>query len=236
MPGMTESLAALHRLHLDLQQVHEELARGPRQIKAREQKIAATHEQAARLKEELKQTRAAADRKSLDLKGREAKITDLRVKLNACNSNREYDILRGQIEADEVASSVLEDEILELLEKVDRLQREIVETEAKAQQLQRECDDFAAAFARSAEGLHQQAANLLTRIREAERILTGETAERYRRLIEAHGADGMASVDRQGVCSSCFVALTPQGRVLVSTGEVVFCPSCGRMLYAGQEG
>jgi predicted nucleic acid-binding Zn-ribbon protein len=46
----------------------------------------------------------------------------------------------------------------------------------------------------------------------------------------------MASVDRQGVCSSCFVALTPQGRVLVSTGEVVFCPSCGRLLYAGQEG
>jgi predicted nucleic acid-binding Zn-ribbon protein len=236
MPGMTEALAALHRLHLDLQQVHEELARGPRQIKVREQKIAATWDAAARLKEELKQTRAAADRKSLDLKGREAKIADLRVKLNACSSNREYDILRGQIEADEVASSVLEDEILELLEKVDRLQREIAETEAKARQLQRECDEFAAAFARSAEGLHQQAADLQARIRDAERILTGETADRYRRLIEAHGADGMASVDRHGVCSSCFVALTPQGRVLVGTGEVVFCPSCGRLLYSIQEG
>lgn len=231
MPGMTESLAALHRLHLDLQQVREELARGPRQIKVREQKVTAAIDEAARLKDALKQTRAAADRKSLDLKGRETKISDLRGKLNACTSNREYDILRGQIEADEVASSVLEDEILELLDKVDRLQREIVDTEARAQTLRRECDEFTAAFARTAEGLQTQAAGLEARIRDAEQIITGETRDRYRRLVDAYQADSLAGVDNNGVCTNCFVALTPQSRVLVKTGEIIFCSTCGRLLY-----
>ena len=232
MPGLTDTLAALHRLHLDLQQVHEELERGPRQTRVREQKIKTTQDEAARLKDELKQIRAAADRKSLDLKSREAKIADLRAKLNACSSNREYDVLRGQIAADEVANSVLEDEILELLEKVDRTQREIVDTESRAQQLRKECDEFAAGFAKVAGGLKAREEELRKEIRSVEPGLSGETAEKYRRLIEAHGADGLASVDRTGVCSSCFVAMTPQSRVLLSSGQAIFCSTCGRLLYA----
>lgn len=235
MPGLTDTLAALHRLYLDLQQVHEELERGPRQTRVREQKIKAAQDEAARHKDELKQIRAAADRKSLDLKSREAKIADLRAKLNACSSNREYDVLRGQIAADEVANSVLEDEILELLEKVDRTQRQIVDTEARTQQLRKECDEFTAAFAQTAVGLKAREDALRKEISTVEPGLTGETAEKYRRLIEAHGADGLASVDRSGVCSSCFVALTPQSQVLVNAGQVMFCSSCGRLLYANQE-
>ena len=74
--------------------------------------------------------RVATDQKQLQLKSDEQKIKDHRAKLNAAASNREYQILKEQIAADEMTNSVLEDEIIEAMEKVDQLQATIAEAEA----------------------------------------------------------------------------------------------------------
>ena len=87
------------------------------------------------LKQKLKDQRGASDRKSLDLKTNEAKIADLQTKLNTSTNNREYDIIRGQIDADSSANSVLEDEILESLEKVDLCQTDIREQETSPRRI-----------------------------------------------------------------------------------------------------
>ena len=60
----------------------------------------------------------AVDKKQLQLKTGEDKVKDLRRKLNAATSNREYQALLEQIAADEMANSVLADEILEALETI----------------------------------------------------------------------------------------------------------------------
>ena len=101
------NFADLHRLHLALHEVQEQLTRGPRQVKAREQLVVQAETELTAKKEQFKQLRVTSDRKSLDLKTNEAKIADLRGKLNACSSNREFDIIKGQIEADTVANSVV---------------------------------------------------------------------------------------------------------------------------------
>src|SRR5262245_13266734 len=125
------NFAELHRLHLALHEVQEQLARGPRQIKAREQLVATADAEVTARRDQLKTQRVSSDRTSLDLKTNEAQINDLRGKLNACSSNREFDIIKGQIEADTVANSVLQDEILELLDVIDRAQKEIKDSEEK---------------------------------------------------------------------------------------------------------
>ncbi len=232
MAGLTEALRGLHRLHQELYELNESLQRGPRQLKARDQKIRQVEQRVVELKGQLKESRAGADRKSLDLKGKEARLSELRARLNACSSNREYDLLRGQIEADEVANSVLEDEILEILEKVDRTQREIGETEEQARTLQQDRETFAAEFAEKSVQLQKQVEEVLGRIREREKFLTGEAAQMYRRLVQSYGADGMAAVDPAGVCMNCYMKLTPQALVQVRMGEIVFCTTCGRLVYA----
>jgi predicted nucleic acid-binding Zn-ribbon protein len=40
----------------------------------------------------------------------------------------------------------------------------------------------------------------------------------------------MASV-ANGVCNQCYVSITSQNKVLINGGKVLFCSSCGRMLY-----
>ena len=56
------------------------------------------------------------------MKSNEQKIKDLDTKLNTAATNREYQILKDQIAADKMANSVLEDEIIEMMEQVDAFQ------------------------------------------------------------------------------------------------------------------
>ena len=104
--------------------------RGPKQVRATETNIAHREQELARLRDEAKAMRIAVDQKQLQLKAGEQKIKELKLKLNAAASNREYQILKEQIAADEMANSVLEDEIIEALEKLDQFQPKIAEAEA----------------------------------------------------------------------------------------------------------
>ena len=53
------------------------------------------------------------------LRSGEGKILELETKLNQSSTNREYQALKDQIAADNMANSVLADEILEAMERVD---------------------------------------------------------------------------------------------------------------------
>lgn len=223
-------LTQLHRLHLALKEVQDQLTRGPRQIQAREKVMAQIDAERVAKEEELKQTRAAVDRKNLDLKTNEAKLKDLDRKLNESTNNKEFGILRGQIAADNAANSVLQDEVLEQLDKVDRVQVEIVEIKAKRVKAEQERDRVAAEFAAKAQDLKKQEAELKVQVAEEEKNLPASLMDRYRRLVEAHGADALASADRH-MCNSCYLSLTSHQYMQVESREFVFCSSCGRLLY-----
>lgn len=235
MPSAAEQFTEIHRLRLAYRDVREQLERGPRQIKARQNRVRQAEEGLAALREQLREMRGATDRKSLDLKTNEAKLSELRAKLNAATTNREYDIIRGQIEADTSAKSVLEDEILEALEKVDRVQTEIRVQEGRLEELRGQTQQFAHEFEQQSVGLKAQADELGRQIEQAESGLSGEVGDRYKRLLEAHGADAMAVVEN-GVCRFCYVQVTPQSNVVLRSGKVIFCGSCGRLLYLPPKG
>ncbi len=227
-----EQLNELHRLHQALHEIEEALARGPRQVRARDQLVKNLEQDMEDKKNLIKETRALADRKGLDLKTKEVHLQDLTAKLNQATSNREYDILKGQIEADTVAKSVLEDEIIEQLDKVDRLRAEVAEAEELKKQRLAERDAFSAKFEKDAVGLREKSAGLSKHIGQAESFLAGDKALRYRRLVESHGGhDSMASVE-ENACSNCRVTITSQHRMQLRMGEILFCSSCGRLLYA----
>ncbi|HVJ86356.1 MAG TPA: C4-type zinc ribbon domain-containing protein [Caulifigura sp.] len=231
--SVAADLTELHRLHSALKDLRDDLARGPRQLKIRDQVIVNAKNEVAAKQEELKQTRMSADRKGLELKTLEAKLVDLRGKLNQASSNREYDILRGQIEADGAAKAVMEDEILDHLDRIDRLQKEIVVAQDRVKQAEADRTKFAGEFAAEEPTLKKKEADVQQSLAKAESVLSGEPLTTYRRVVEAHGAEAMAPVEN-GVCTGCYVALRPQQRVQLNGGTIVFCSSCGRLLYLAQ--
>jgi predicted nucleic acid-binding Zn-ribbon protein len=235
MSAATAGLKRLHELHLRLQELQQQLEHGPRQVKARQQILAKKQAEVDALKAELKLVRVLADQKNLQLKTNESKIADLRVKLNQATSNREFDIIRSQIDADTMANSVLEDEILEVLEKVDQFQQKIAKAEGEANQTSADIRKFADEVESTGPRLRSQASEIEGSVREAEKILPESTLIMYRRLVQAHGAGALAYVEGKS-CSACNEILSPNFIVELNMDKFIFCRSCGRLLYRPTEG
>ena len=233
MSTAASGLKELHRLHQRLRDVEDRLRRGPRQIEARRQQVEKRREELSARREQLKKLRMSADQKSLQLRTNESKISDLRTKLNQASSNREYEIIRSQIDADSMANSVLEDEILEALEKVDEMQRSVAESEREIATAETEVDRVRQEVSSAEPGLTKEAAELKSAITEAERVLPATIMDTYRRLVQAHGAEALAAVEGRA-CTACSTILSPQEVVNLNTGKLLFCRACGRLLYLAE--
>jgi len=227
-------LRELHRIHRQLNDLRERLDRGPKQIKARQGTVAKLEAELTQAKADSKAARVSADQKQLLLKSGEAKIRELKIKLNAASSNREYQALKDQIAADEMANSVLADEILEALEKIDGFVPLIREAEqnlakgreelAKGEQQVREQHDL----------LIGDVQRLDDELKKVEAGLPDDIREVYQRVVKSKGSDAMAQVDGE-TCGGCYHHLTANIISSLLMGRVVCCQSCGRMLYLPED-
>jgi predicted nucleic acid-binding Zn-ribbon protein len=227
-------LGTLHRIHRQRNDLQGRLRQGPKQVQAGAANVAAAKTALADAKEAYKLSRVAVDQQQLQLKSRETRVLDLKVKLNQAQNNREYQAIKEQIAADEQANSVLSDEILEALEGLDqhqatikRLQEELVKKESDQQGLEKQVAER-----------HQLLTADLQRadaeLAEAEAQLPPEMKREYQRIIAGRGEDALAPVDGE-CCGGCFQTLNPQVMNRLHMKQLVPCPACGALLYLGEE-
>jgi predicted nucleic acid-binding Zn-ribbon protein len=224
------ALRELHRIHQQLAELRDRLERGPKQVRAREANVAQLEARLAETREKAKQTQMSVDRKQLDLKAGEQKVVDLRVKLNTANSNREYQALLEQIAAAEMAGSVLSDEILEGLEKIDEHGLAVKEAEKNLASGKLELEKSRKGVDDSAASINADVARLEAELVEAERALPGDIKSDYQRVVRSKGADSLSSVD-DGVCTGCGQQITLNMQNELQLSKLVFCKTCGRLLY-----
>jgi predicted nucleic acid-binding Zn-ribbon protein len=224
------ALRELHRIHQQLAELRDRLERGPKQVRAREANVAQLEAKLAEARERAKQTQMAVDRKQLDLKSGEQKVVDLRVKLNAASSNREYQALVEQIAAAEMAGSVLQDEILEGLEKADQLAMAVKEAEKNLAAGRQELEKSRQAIDASG-AMHRADLNRLEgELAQAEKALPTDVKTDYQRIVRSKGADSLAAAE-DGVCTGCGQQITLNMQNELKLSKLVFCKACGRLLY-----
>jgi predicted nucleic acid-binding Zn-ribbon protein len=223
-------LRTLHRMHRQLADLTEQLAAGPRTVAVRTKQVQAAEAKRAAAQEDVKRARMAADQKQLQLKSAEAKILDLEGKLNACKTNREYQTLGDQIAADRMATRVLEDEILESLERIDGLKPAVPAAEAEIETAKKLLAEAQAKVQAETGRLEVEVQRITGDLRTAEKELADDVREKYDRVVKQKGADGMSAVDGQS-CGGCFQQLTGNMVSDLMLGRVIACRSCGRLLY-----
>lgn len=224
------TLRTLHRMHRQLEDLQGRLAAGPRRVAAAAAAVTAAEARRQEALDAIKAARLAADGKQLQLKSAEAKIADLEGKLNACKTNREYQTLRDQVAADRMATKVLEDEILEALERIDSLKPAVPEAEAAIRGAAQTKAAEEAKVAGEKDQLDAEVARIRGDLETLERELADDFRERYDRVIRHKGADGMAAVDGRS-CGGCHQQITSNMLSELLAGRIVTCRSCGRLLY-----
>ena len=226
-------LEELHRIHRQLGDLRERLSGGPKQVRMREGNVTLLQTELTKARDEHKASRMTADQKQLLLKSAESKIEDRRTQLNKCNTNREYQTMLEQIAADEMAKSVLEDEILEALEKIERTQLVVAQAEGNVVKGQAELAKVKGAVEATEAALRVDVQRLEGELAVAEEKLPADFLDVYNRLTKARGEDAMARVV-DDCCGGCYQQLTPNLINQVQMSRIIVCAGCGRLLYRGE--
>ena len=230
MGRLTDALRTLHRIHRQHSDLKDRLKRGPRQIQVAETSVKKSESDLAQAKDTYKHAKMASDEKQLQLKSREAKLVDVQAKLNMAQSNKEYQLLKDQLAADKQANSVLADEILEALDKLDQLQAAVKTAEANLGKTKDELGKVRQRVNDQQQGLETDLARVTGELHAAEGLLDGDYKANYMRLSKSMGEEALAPVEGE-CCGGCSQVLTPQTLNALHLDKPLFCQCCGRFLY-----
>ncbi len=235
MHATTTSLRDLHALHQRAKTLRDRMSSGPKTLATRQAVLAKRQAELETAKKAVQEAKTQAHKKETQLKGMLDKTTELRVKLNAIKKQVEYDAIRNQIANDNLAQSKLQDEILEHMMKVEEQAAAVVTQEAEVKKLADEIAAMKADIESKAADQKTQLAKLEADLTEAEQFIPEDQREQYRRNVKQRGADAMADV-QNGACTGCFVSTTAQMvNEMINGGHLVFCKTCGRILYLAEE-
>lgn len=235
MPAAADNLRDLHSLHQRAKALRDRLASGPKTLAARESVLASRRSALEKDQKELKDSRAHVKVRETQLQAQQLKIEDLKVKLNQIKKQAEYDAIRNQIAHDQAHAGRLEDEILEAMTRNDERAAEQASLEAEVKALDAEVKALRSDLEAKAGPQRDQLRELEEALAAAEAIIPEDRRDQYRRIVKQRGADALAPVENSA-CTGCFVAVTAQMiNDLINAQALVFCKSCGRILYLAEE-
>ena len=229
-----DALRQLHSIHQSLTDLRERMVRGPKQLAASEANLKRLQENHEAHQQTLMQARVQSDERQLQLKTAEDRILDMKRKKNECSTNKEFQTLIEQIAADEMATSVLADEILEIMEKIDGLQNVAEESKTQLGNSQNDFEKLKIHITENQQILETEIAKSSDGLVQAEKELPADFKLEYERLVKARKDDALTSVEN-GMCGGCFQMITPQMTNELQMARPVFCKACGRMLYLVEE-
>jgi len=223
----------LKSLHLKLRlitDIDERIRKGPLKVKVVKSNEAEFLKALEAAKESLMTLRKASNEKQMQLGEREAKIENLKAKLNTCDSNKEFQLLKDRIAADTQANSVLQDEILEQLEKLDVLQEEQDSAKKNYEQSQTDTKSVQSQVESELKELELEKVRVSTELAEAEKGIPIDLTVEYRRLVKGKGEDALGSTDTS-TCGNCNQQISKQFVSDLTLRKPVFCQGCGCLMY-----
>ncbi len=182
-------------------------------------------------RKELIGTQKEADGLSVDMQAGEEQVRKFRVQLGAAKSNKEYDVIRRQIDARIEENARFEEGALVRMEKADELKPQIKEKEKCLAAAEDKLKEVRAQVEAALAEIEREKSGLLVRRREQAKKIDPDDLTRYERILVGRKDSAVARVD-ENVCSACNMTLNPQALNLVLLGrDIVECQGCSRILY-----
>ena len=233
-------LVALQEIDARLHVLRRRRADVPRTLATAEERVAGASAALDAFRQSQTQSHVEVDRRNLDLRSLEDRIAKLEGQLNQCKTNKEYALLKKEIDGHKVDKGVIENEILQ-----DMLAIEEKEKEGKALAATLgEADQALVAGRKEADAvtaeIDAQMAVLLGQRAAATAGIDAEVLRVYQRILD-NKPDGVAIVPVEvshgsGVCQGCYMDITSQEINLLIIGrDIRTCKNCSRILFASKE-
>lgn len=230
MAGSAAIFRELHRLRRHARDLQELVDRGPRAMEAQKERVTRLEDGLREAQETVKRLKIRTHEEEVTLKSKMEQIEKHQRQLNESGSKKEYDALKGEVDAERKASQKLEDEILDAMGQTEDQAARLPELERAIEQARqdsfRAIEEIQARRHQAIEGL----AEVHKQIHEQEAGLPADVKVHYDRLVAAQGEDALAALQGR-TCVACYTEITAQMYNELLTGQFVPCRNCGRILY-----
>jgi predicted nucleic acid-binding Zn-ribbon protein len=229
MKEIIDRLKSLNKIDVQMQTLKKDMDRLPKGLTEQQQATKTLKSAIDRSKEQITKLKVEADSIELEVKAGEEALKRLSTQMNVLRTSKEFETVRRQMDAQRAWNKENEGKVLEILEKVDAIQKDqdknsatLADTEKKLSEetirIDKEVSDLKAEY----EKLAAERNGLAKDVPEKELTI-------YNR-IAANRGQAIALVDR-GICSACFMKIPPQvHNMALLARELTQCPSCGRIL------
>lgn len=230
---MKDTLDVLFRLQVlddEIDALEKEKAAIPGDKEGIDHKLGEMEKAIQEIKNESRDLAKVRDEKENDLRAMGDQINKFQGQLHQVKTNREYTSLQHEIDAIKEKSSQVEDAILEILEKMEKLSATVDEEEGKLTEFRHEADREKTEL-----GLREKELSDRIAIKYDERKrlvvnLDDALASRYDRIRERKAGLAVAAV-QNGACGGCYRRIPPQEiQELKKMERIIACEGCGRII------
>lgn len=203
----------------------------PDRLKSYDDRLLSARKRLADAEEKLKVFQLEKKNKELDLQTKESSVKKFQLQLFQIKTNKEYTLLEKQIEGLKADNSLLEEEIIRLLDALDSWTAAVASEKKRFEEeskiIQAEKEKTKQELEQAKQRLKELGAARQAMILEIDPLIL----PRYERMLKLRNGAAVVPV-RDGSCQGCFMNLPPQVIHLVhSAQEWVFCEQCARILY-----
>lgn len=187
------------------------------------------------LEEKAKSLSVKRKEEELDLASKEENVKKLTNQLFSLKTNKEYQTMLEQIAGLKTDASVLEENILKIMEEQDVLKEEVnkeksylTEEEKKLQEEKKKFDERIKEIGYTLNELVSKRSQVVPSVDK--RIFSN-----YERILK--GKDGLALVKiKDFSCQGCFMNVSPQVvNEIKMEDKIIFCEFCSRILYIEED-
>lgn len=224
-------LLEIQRLDSRIAEIGKLRQKIPQEIARLEQELEAEKRRLEEAKEELNSLKLRRRRREKDLEVETEKLRKAQGRIFEVKTNKEYQALLKEIEAAKKANSDLEEEILLLMEEMDRrteeiklLEMEVAKKEATVKARRKELEEKMGR-------LDSEEASAQIQRKEVASKIEASWMGVYERVARSRGGLAVVKVDG-GICQGCYVNIPPQLYNEILKGKpMAQCPFCQRFLY-----
>lgn len=232
------ALVKLMRADAALREAQERYDAAAKTVKLQQRRLADLNEKLKLATSNHKEQQAKAGNLELDVKMREEHIEKLRAAQQNAHNNKEYQALLTQINTEKIDKGKVEDEQLKVMEQVEKFAAEIKVLQGQIEETTQQHQTTQAQLGGKLAELQAEIDKLRPERDAAAAAIPAKARDTFERMADKYEGEAMAAINRPNprreeyICSSCNIELAVDlYNRLHTRDDLVFCPSCKRMLY-----
>jgi uncharacterized protein len=232
------ALVKLFRADQSMREAQERLDSATKSLRVQERKTNDLAEKLKLAQSNSKDLQVKSANLDLDLKTRDAHIEKLRSQQQVAKNNKEYQAFLLEISAGKADRAAVEEQAIALLGEVEKAQKEASDLAASVETERAKLVEMKGQMSGTVSKLTAEIEALRGPRDAAAATMSPKARDVFNRLAEHHEGEALSAVmkpDRRKeeyACSACMIDLVADVyNKLHTRDEIVFCPSCRRILY-----